>query len=295
MSRSRVGHRRSVDRQGVRVDVGGERADLHAPQPVVILGHRLLGQVPQPLDGNGLRLGRQDPEGNPAVGMHFGGDDLGLGGAGEAGADDARRPRRRADPKEQPKRNGIRREGFAEPRCERRAGPSTSLRVGRRTASPGDRLTRRGEHVQVCWVRPLPMSPTSAPSNSPRSGSPGRFSLEQTLRTCWIGTVDTFHGEPTSPTAPWRLLGVANQVVIFFVVAFNFIGIGGHERFLSSPTTSAPATGSGADRDRDQRHRGQHLARRGLSSAAVYFLARPMLHSMQLPANLEGLRLDFLP
>jgi Na+-driven multidrug efflux pump len=48
--------------------------------------------------------------------------------------------------------------------------------------------------------------------------------VEQTLRIL-IGTVDTFMVSHVSDGAV-AALGVANQVIILFVVAFNFIGIG---------------------------------------------------------------------
>ena len=48
--------------------------------------------------------------------------------------------------------------------------------------------------------------------------------VEQILRML-IGTVDTFMVSHVSDGAV-AALGVANQVVIFFLVAFNFIGIG---------------------------------------------------------------------
>jgi putative MATE family efflux protein len=110
--------------------------------------------------------------------------------------------------------------------------------------------------------------------------------VEQTLRML-IGTVDTFmvsHGAVAA-------LGVANQVVIFFVVAFNFIGIG----------TSVVITHHLGARDRpgaDQIATNAIAVNTWLGaafSASVYFLARPMLHAMQLPASLMGYALDFLP
>jgi Na+-driven multidrug efflux pump len=48
--------------------------------------------------------------------------------------------------------------------------------------------------------------------------------VEQTLRML-IGTVDTFMVSHVSDGAV-AALGVSNQVIVFFLIAFNFIGIG---------------------------------------------------------------------
>ncbi len=112
--------------------------------------------------------------------------------------------------------------------------------------------------------------------------------VEQTLRML-IGTVDTFMVSHVSDGAV-AALGVANQVVIFFVVAFNFIGIG----------TSVVITHHLGARDRPGADR---IATNAIAvntwlgaafSASVYFFARPMLHAMQLPANLMDYALPFL-
>lgn len=112
--------------------------------------------------------------------------------------------------------------------------------------------------------------------------------VEQILRML-IGTVDTFMVSHVSDGAV-AALGVANQVVIFFLVAFNFIGIG----------TSVVITHHLGARDRAG---ADSIAANAIAvntwlgaafSAAVYFLALPMLHLMQLPASLMDYALPFL-
>jgi putative MATE family efflux protein len=112
--------------------------------------------------------------------------------------------------------------------------------------------------------------------------------VEQTLRIL-IGTVDTFMVSHVSDGAV-AALGVANQVIILFVVAFNFIGIG----------TSVVITHHLGATDRAG---ADSIATNAIAvntwlgaafSAAVYFLALPMLHLMQLPSNLMDYALPFL-
>ncbi len=62
--------------------------------------------------------------------------------------------------------------------------------------------------------------------------------VEQTLRML-IGTVDTFMVSHVSDGAV-AALGVANQIIVFFLIAFNFIGIEDERR--DPRTTSGPAT-----------------------------------------------------
>ncbi len=126
---------------------------------------------------------------------------------------------------------------------------------------------------------------------------PGKLSLlsiawplfiEQTLRML-IGTVDTFMVSHVSDGAV-AALSVANQVLVFFLVAFNFIGIG----------TSVVITHHLGAKDR---HGADQIASTAIAvntwlgvafSAAVYFLAYPMLRAMQLPGSLMGYALPFL-
>jgi putative MATE family efflux protein len=112
--------------------------------------------------------------------------------------------------------------------------------------------------------------------------------VEQTLRML-IGTVDTFMVSHVSDGAV-AALGVANQVIVFFLIAFNFIGIG----------TSVVITHHLGARDRAGADR---IATNAIAvntwlgaafSAAVYFLALPMLRLMQLPASLMEYALPFL-
>ncbi len=112
--------------------------------------------------------------------------------------------------------------------------------------------------------------------------------IEQALRML-IGSVDTFMVSHVSDGAV-AALGVANQVVVLFVVCFNFIGIG----------TSVVIThhlGAG-DREGADRIASNAIAVNtwlgAAFSAAVYLLALPMLHVMQLPDSLVGYALPFL-
>jgi putative MATE family efflux protein len=112
--------------------------------------------------------------------------------------------------------------------------------------------------------------------------------IEQTLRML-IGTVDTFMVSHVSDGAV-AALSVANQVLVFFLVAFNFIGIG----------TSVVITHHLGARDRPG---ADQIASTAIAvntwlgvafSAAVYLYALPMLRAMQLPAGLMGYALPFL-
>jgi putative MATE family efflux protein len=136
----------------------------------------------------------------------------------------------------------------------------------------------------------LPHQPmTQAPT--PRTSLVGiawPIFVEQTLRML-IGTVDTFMVSHVSDGAV-AALGVANQVIVFFLIAFNFIGIG----------TSVVITHHLGARDRAGADR---IATNAIAvntwlgasfSAAVYFLALPMLRLMQLPGSLMDYALPFL-
>jgi len=112
--------------------------------------------------------------------------------------------------------------------------------------------------------------------------------VEQALRMM-IGTVDTFMVSHVSDGAV-AALGVSNQVLVFFLIAFNFIGIG----------TSVVITHHLGARDRAG---ADSIASNAIAvntwlgagfSAAVYFLALPMLHLMQLPGSLMEYALPFL-
>jgi len=112
--------------------------------------------------------------------------------------------------------------------------------------------------------------------------------VEQALRMT-IGAVDTFMVSHVSDGAV-AAVGVPNQVIIFFLVAFNFIGIG----------TSVVITHHLGARDRpgaDQIALNAIAVNTWLGvafSASVYFLARLMLKGMQLPAELMGYGVPFL-
>jgi putative MATE family efflux protein len=112
--------------------------------------------------------------------------------------------------------------------------------------------------------------------------------IEQTLRMA-IGTVDTFMVSHVSDGAV-AAVNVANQVVVFFLISFNFIGIG----------TSVVITHYLGARDRagaDQIASNAIAANTWLGaafSAAVYLFALPMLHLMQLPESLMVYALPFL-
>jgi putative MATE family efflux protein len=112
--------------------------------------------------------------------------------------------------------------------------------------------------------------------------------VEQTLRML-IGAVDTFMVSHVSDGAV-AAVGVSNQVIIFFLIAFNFIGIG----------TSVVITHHLGARDRAGADR---IATNAIAvntwlgaafSASVYFLAFPMLRAMQLPGSLMEYALPFL-
>jgi putative MATE family efflux protein len=130
--------------------------------------------------------------------------------------------------------------------------------------------------------------------NAPSSVKPSLLAIawpifvEQALRML-IGTVDTFMVSHVSDGAV-AALGVANQVVIFFLIAFNFIGVG----------TSVVLTHHLGGRDRVGAER---IATSAIAvntwlgvlfSAAVFIFAAPMLRVMQLPTNLMEYALPFL-
>jgi putative MATE family efflux protein len=112
--------------------------------------------------------------------------------------------------------------------------------------------------------------------------------IEQTLRML-IGAVDTFMVSHVSDGAV-AAVGVANQVIIFFLIAFNFIGIG----------TSVVITHHLGARDRpgaDQIAMNAIAVNTWLGvafSSSVYFFAGPMLRAMQLPPELMEYALPFL-
>jgi putative MATE family efflux protein len=112
--------------------------------------------------------------------------------------------------------------------------------------------------------------------------------VEQTLRML-IGIVDIFMVSHVSDGAV-AALSVANQVIVFFLIAFNFIGIG----------TSVVITHHLGARDRAG---ADGIATNAIAvntwlgaafSAAVYFFAFPMLRLMQLPGSLMEYALPFL-
>jgi putative MATE family efflux protein len=112
--------------------------------------------------------------------------------------------------------------------------------------------------------------------------------IEQTLRML-ILSVDTFMVSHVSDGAV-AALSVANQVLVFFLVGFNFIGIG----------TSVVITHHLGARDRpgaDQIAMNAIAVNTWLgvaSSAAVYFLAYPMLRALHLPGDLMDYAVPFL-
>jgi len=112
--------------------------------------------------------------------------------------------------------------------------------------------------------------------------------IEQTLRLL-IGTVDTFMVSHVSDGAV-AALGVSNQILVFFLIAFNFIGIG----------TSVVITHhlGAADRAGADRIASSAIAVNtwlgAAFSAIVYLFAHPLLRAMQLPASLMDYALPFL-
>jgi putative MATE family efflux protein len=112
--------------------------------------------------------------------------------------------------------------------------------------------------------------------------------IEQTLRLL-IGTVDTFMVSHVSDGAV-AALGVANQIIVFFLIAFNFIGIG----------TSVVITHHLGAKDRAGADRIASSAIAvntwlgAIFSAVVYFFAHPLLRAMQLPDSLMDYALPFL-
>jgi putative MATE family efflux protein len=130
--------------------------------------------------------------------------------------------------------------------------------------------------------------PTATKSTTSLVGIAWPIFVEQTLRML-IGTVDTFMVSHVSDGAV-AALGVANQVIVFFLIAFNFIGIG----------TSVVITHHLGAKDRAGADK---IATNAIAvntwlgaafSSAVYFFALPMLHLMQLPASLMEYALPFL-
>jgi putative MATE family efflux protein len=130
--------------------------------------------------------------------------------------------------------------------------------------------------------------PTSAPAKAGLIALAWPIFIEQTLRLL-IGTVDTFMVSHVSDGAV-AALGVANQIIVFFLIAFNFIGIG----------TSVVITHHLGAKDRAGADR---IASSAIAvntwlgasfSAIVYFLAHPLLRAMQLPDSLMDYALPFL-
>ncbi|HYC72161.1 MAG TPA: MATE family efflux transporter [Opitutaceae bacterium] len=112
--------------------------------------------------------------------------------------------------------------------------------------------------------------------------------VEQALRML-IGTVDIFMVSHVSDGAV-AALNVGNQVVIFFLLVFNFIGVGASVVVTHCLGARDPA---GAGR----------IARSAVSlnlwlgvaaSLFVFTFAGPLLRLLQLPAELEGYALPFL-
>lgn len=112
--------------------------------------------------------------------------------------------------------------------------------------------------------------------------------VEQALRML-IGTVDTIMVSHVSDGAV-AALNVSHQVVIFFLMLFNFIGVG----------ASVVVTHCLGAKDRAAASRIGHAAVAvnvwmGLAaSIAVFLLARPILRLLQLPAELEAYAVPFL-
>ena len=112
--------------------------------------------------------------------------------------------------------------------------------------------------------------------------------IEQMLRML-IGAVDIFMVSHVSDGAV-AAVGVSTQVIIFFLVAFNFIGVG----------TSVVITHHLGARDRagaDQIAMNAIAVNTWLGvvfSASVYFFAFPMLKAMQLPVELMDYAVPFL-
>src|SRR5271166_4940838 len=148
-----------------------------------------------------------------------------------------------------------------------------------------DRLTL-DRTVRVCCAL-LPMSRLS-PAKLSLMGIAWPIFVEQTLRML-IGTVDVFMVSHVSDGAV-AALGVANQVIIFFLVAFNFIGIG-----TSVVITHHLGAGDRPGADRTAANAIAVNTWLGAAfSASVYFLAYPMLRVMQLPGALMDYALPFL-
>jgi putative MATE family efflux protein len=112
--------------------------------------------------------------------------------------------------------------------------------------------------------------------------------IEQSLRLL-VGTVDTFMVSHVSDGAV-AALGVANQLVILFVIVFNFIAIG----------TSVVITHHLGARDRAG---ADSIATNAIAvntwmglavSLVVFFFAAPLLRVMHLPADLMDYALPFL-
>lgn len=112
--------------------------------------------------------------------------------------------------------------------------------------------------------------------------------VEQALRML-IGTVDTFMVSHVSDNAV-AALGIAHQIVILFLMAFNFIGIGSSvviTHYLGAKdrkgadriTTNAIAVNTWLG---------------AIVSVGVFFFAAPMLRLMQLPEHLMEYALPFL-
>ena len=112
--------------------------------------------------------------------------------------------------------------------------------------------------------------------------------VEQMLRML-IGAVDTFMVSHVSDGAV-AAVGVSNQVIIFFLIAFNFIGIG-----TSVVITHHLGARDCAGADRIATNAIAVNTWLGAAfSASVYFLAFPMLRAMQLPGSLMEYALPFL-
>lgn len=112
--------------------------------------------------------------------------------------------------------------------------------------------------------------------------------VEQALRML-IGTVDTIMVSHVSDGAV-AALNVSNQVVIVFIMGFNFIGVG-----ASVVVTHCLGAGDGASAGRIGRTAVALNVWLGLAaSLAVFVLARPILRLLQLPVELEVYAVPFL-
>jgi putative MATE family efflux protein len=128
-------------------------------------------------------------------------------------------------------------------------------------------------------------------ANTPKSGLLAiswPIFVEQALRML-IGIVDTLIVSHVSDGAV-AALGVANQIVLFFVISFNFIGIGSSVVITHYLGAKDDAGASGIARNGIAVNTWLGL----LTSGLVYTCAGVLLHGMELPAELMHYALPFL-